>query len=308
MRRRDFIKGTVGASLGMTFIGCQTKSGNGQSKHKIQAHKILSCNIRVALLSDEEKGVGWNSRKEICVKVIKSRNPDIICLQEVIRVQAEDMQRSFPGFTLFGFKGPEMDKYSNGYYGIAKNVILFSEDKYELVSAGCYWLSKTPVIGGSMSWETKRARHLNWVRLKDNNTKKEFRILNTHLDHFSQNAREKQIEMIMDESSQYTKDFPQLLAGDFNEDSTNDVIKMIKRKGWTDTYTAIHNSSDPGFTYHGFIGPDFPKNYPEVKPKNKIDFIFSHGKVEIENAHIIKDNVNSIYPSDHYFISCEFEL
>ena len=48
-------------------------------------HSVMSCNIRITgLPADEVDGRRWDDRKDICLKVIKSRKPDIICMQEVI--------------------------------------------------------------------------------------------------------------------------------------------------------------------------------------------------------------------------------
>lgn len=273
------------------------------TKKNNKTHKIMSCNIRVALDEDEAKGFGWNDRKDICIQIIGSYNPDIICLQEVLKVQYQDIKKAFAGYMAFGFEGPEMDAHPEGYHGIAKNVIFFSREKYEFVSSGCYWLSETPHIAGSKSWETARARHCNWVRLKDKVTGKEFRVLDVHLDHISQGAKEGQINMIINEAAQYDKNFPQLLAGDYNSDIKNNVIKVIKSSGWTDTYSVIHGEVETGRTMHAFKGI-------KAKPgqNGRIDFIFSSGPVKTIASELIKDEVNGKYPSDHYFIYADVIL
>ena len=127
-----------------------------------------------------------------------------------------------------------------------------------MVSAGCYWLSEKSYLGDSKSWDIGRARHVNWLLLRDNCSMKELRVLNTHLDHVTQTAREKQADLILEESSQYLAEFPQILAGDFNADSEKKVIKTIMNRGWTDTWISIHGNKDPGFTGHGFHGVKKP--------------------------------------------------
>src|SRR5690606_25833383 len=151
----------------------------------------------VDLPEDEAKGFGWQHRKDICAKVIADEKPDIICLQEVLKGQFEDLKSAFPQFQGFGFDGPEMDAHTLGYHGIAKNPILFSDDRYALVSGGTYWLSETPLKAGSISWGSARARHANYIRLQDKKSKREFRVVNLHLDHISQEARENQIQVVL---------------------------------------------------------------------------------------------------------------
>ena len=135
----------------------------------------------------------------------------------------EDLERGLPEFASFGFVGPEMDARQVGYPGIAKNPILYSRARYDLVAAGGFWLSETPHLPGSLSWDSARARHVNWVRLRDRASHRQFRVLNTHLDHQSQRAREEQIKMILAEAAFYPADFPQFLAGDFNAGAANPV-------------------------------------------------------------------------------------
>lgn len=265
------------------------------------AHKILTCNIRVDLPEDELAGFGWKGRKDICVAVMRKQKPDIICMQEVLRGQNEDLKKAFKDYFSFGFEGPEMDAFTEGYHGIAKNPIFFSTKRYELLSAGGYWLSETPLVAGSLSWDSARARNANWVRLKDKRTGKDFRVVNVHLDHKSQQAKEGQIKMVIDEAKQYATDYPQILSGDLNAHATNPVYGIVKTGDWKDTYTMIHGEAEPGYTVHEFQG----EQYTKKDKGKKIDFIFSRGAVKPLAANIIRDSVDSRYPSDHYFVSAE---
>ncbi len=265
--------------------------------------KVISANIRVALPADTDKGHGWNDRKALLFDILKNHKPDIICLQEVLEVQNNDFKTAFPDFTVIGFEGPEMDVHTDGeYHGIAKNPIAFSNTRFKLVAAGQYWLSETPLKGGSISWNSARARNANWVRLKDRATSREFRVVNLHLDHKSQPARERQIRVVTDEAGQYPPDFPQVLAGDFNAGAKNEVYDVIGNAGWKDTYTAIHGDAEPGYTVHLFKGDKYEK-----KDKGrKIDFIFMRGADwQVKDASIIRDHADGRYPSDHYFVSAD---
>lgn len=289
--------------LVFVFIGCSHML-LANDPEVINTHRVMSCNIRVALPEDSIKGVGWDNRKTICVEVMKRYNPDIICTQEVIGVQYEYLTEALSGYYSFGFVGPEMDAFPVGYHGIAKNVIFFSKKRYKFVSAGAYWLSETPEIGGSKSWDTARARHCNWVRLIDTYSGKEFRVMNLHLDHMVQEAKEKQIQMVLNEANQYSKDFPQLLVGDYNADISNNVIKKIHSSGWLDTYTQIHGEGEAGASVHEFKGV----NDEKAKIRKRIDFIFSKGPVKSLASGLIKDNIDGIYPSDHFFLFADIEF
>lgn len=264
-------------------------------------HNVMSCNIRITGLdADEVDGRRWDDRKDVCLKVIKSRKPDIICMQEVIYESYAYMKKKLSGYIAFGFEGPEMDPYTEGYHFIGKNVIFFSKKRYELVSEGCYWLSETPLLGGSSSWETSRARHCNWVRLRDRKTGREFRVLDTHLDHITAIAKTRQTEVIIKEAAQYAADFPQLLFGDFNSGIKDEPYALLSAAGWVDAYEAVHGHEETGFTAHGW---KFDR-----KKGRRIDFIYTIGGVKALDAEIVKDAPGGIYPSDHYFLFAKVEF
>ncbi len=305
LSRRNFIKGggiAITASC-LPTIGFSV-ANQGISAHADEAtHKILGCNIRVALPEDDAIGRGWSARKNACIKLIKAQKADLIGLQEVLKVQADDLKNEMQDYGCFGFEGPEMDLNPETYNGIAKNLVMYAKKRYDMIGAGCYWLSETPEIGGSKSWNTARARHVNWLRLKDKKTGKQFRIMAVHLDHKDQEARNKQGQLIVKESNQYAADFPQLLIGDFNVDATNPVYSIITAGNWKDTYRTIYGDVEPGATFHNFLGKEYSKS--TEKKTGKIDFIFTKGNIITKNAKIIDDMVDGIYPSDHYFVSAE---
>jgi endonuclease/exonuclease/phosphatase family metal-dependent hydrolase len=213
------------------------------------------------------------------------------------------LERGFPDFASFGFVGPEMDARKVGYQGIAKNPIFYARARFELVSTGGFWLSETPHLPGSLSWGSARARHVNWVRLRDRASRREFRVLDTHLDHQSQHAREEQIKLILAEAALYAPEFPQVLAGDFNAGAANPVLKLALDAGWTNTHTAAPGPRDEGNTTHSFLGPKYIPKTEAGRKRGPIDFILTHGPVSTLAWKIIRDSRDGRYPSDHYFVS-----
>lgn len=264
--------------------------------------KVMTCNIRVALPQDTATGNGWNTRRDICFGTMRKYKADVYCLQEVIHVQYHDLRAAFPDYFVFGYEGPEMDAMADtAYHGIAKNVILFSRQRYELVGAGTYWLSEHPWLGGEISWGTARARHVNWVRLEDKNTHRQFRVCSIHLDHISQEARERQIQVFLKEAAQYPDTMVQVLCGDFNSHPDNPIIASEMQKwGWKDAYHSF-NGKYEDFSGHRFLG----RSYQPKRTPVQIDYIYTHGgNVKVLDAHFIKDDVKGKYPSDHFFLFC----
>jgi endonuclease/exonuclease/phosphatase family metal-dependent hydrolase len=195
-------------------------------------------------------------------------------------------------------------------YGITKtatcsnpiNAIFYHAGRFDLISAGGYWLSETPHLAGSRSWKSASIRLANWMRLRDHQTGREFRILNTHLDHMSELAKMNQVRMILDDTCMFPANYPQIMTGDLNMDSGHPLIHRIKEADWWDSYQKVHHPEDPGNTYHGFLGADYQTD------QGKIDWIFAKGELRIESAEILRDHENKRYPSDHYFVQADILL
>jgi endonuclease/exonuclease/phosphatase family metal-dependent hydrolase len=197
-------------------------------------------------------------------------------------------------------------------YGIANpdtsfnptNAIFFLRDRFELISAAGFWLSETPHIEGSVSWDSARPRFANYVNLRERDSGRAIRIWNSHFDHIGAVSRVKQGQVLTEAAQALPDDLPQIFTADCNADAKDPAIRNLTAGGWVDTYAAIHGPADPGFTYHAFIGPKY-------EPRNgtgKIDFIFTRGPVETLASEIIYDSRNGKYPSDHYFLSAEVRI
>jgi endonuclease/exonuclease/phosphatase family metal-dependent hydrolase len=250
--------------------------------------RIITCNIRYFGAKDGNNG--WEHRRELCAEIIRSRQPDVICFQELWGEQFADLAAAFEDFATFGMVDEPI-----GLRPV--NAIFYRRAALRRVSAGGYWLSQTPHVPGSRSWDSACVRLANWLRLQDRASGAEFRVVNTHLDHVSQLARENQARLIVEDAAAYPVDYPQLLTGDMNADSTNDAIAVFRRGGWIDTYAAVHGTENPGHTFHGFLGPD------HVSDIGKMDWIFARGAIAVTDAEVVMDSKRGRFPSDHYFIA-----
>jgi len=300
MKRRNFLK-QIGLAASLPLFGNVNLVAAEKAARTKGSHKILSCNVRVDVPQDAKTGDSWAERKEMCADIIKAQKADLIGLQEGQAAHLSYLKNRMP----------EYDSYALSHaadYFHPVNAILFLRARYELISAGGFWLSETPHVAASKSWDTANPRLANWVQLKDRSSGKEFRYWNTHLDHKGQEAREKGAAMIVQASAVLPKDFPQLLSGDMNATVSNPAIKSFKADGWLDIYSAVNGPKDPGFTAHGFKGVKDVAAKPDGSLREKIDWIFCRGPVKPISGAIIRDGRNGHYPSDHYFVAAEVTI
>jgi len=265
--------------------------------------KIMTCNIRCSTADDGENG--WTHRQTLCCEVIRSRRPDVICCQEVREDQYADLAEAFDAFDLFGVPDEPMS-----YHPV--NTILYRRDSFDRLAASGFWLSETPHVPGSFSWESACIRLATWVRLVDRASQREFIVVNTHLDHRSQAARENQARIINAWASVFPPEVPIFLTGDMNCDRRNPAIRVFKDAGWRSAWEAVHGDAEAGFTVHWFLGRRAAEKTRtlDFMPDDlgKIDWIFVRGDVDVDDAEIVRDHDDGRYPSDHYFLAAEVRL
>lgn len=257
--------------------------------------RICSCNLRGALLEDGKDS--WRERRSICLEVLRRQNADIYCFQEMQTPNREAVEEAFPDYRFFG----ALDRPAGGH---PMNGILYRKGRFRECGAGTYALSDHPHMIGSADWENQFPRFVNFLILQEIASGRTFRIINTHLDHQSQIAREKSTVMINEESTAYPAELPQILTGDMNSSIDNPALQKLLAAGWSDSFREATGIVEPGFTYHAFHGPKYTGSL-----RNKIDFIFVRGSWKIIDSQIVKDRGPSgHYPSDHYFVRADLGL
>ncbi len=262
------------------------------------AIRMVTANLRSVKGGDTEPsktGDKWARRKELCRDVLAAQKADIYCFQECRMPHVKYFQETMPEFEYFA-------RARVSGKGAPGNPIYYSKARFERLDGGGFWLSETPGEADSKSWGTTYARHANWVRLRERKTGRELIVLNTHLDHAVQSAREGQIQVVMDRAAALSGGLPMLLAGDFNAGASNPVYSRLAAAGWRDTYAATHGgNANPGRTFHGFK--------PLSPGGEKIDWILTRGPLTALRAEIIKDCLTAggahRYPSDHFFVSAD---
>jgi endonuclease/exonuclease/phosphatase family metal-dependent hydrolase len=259
--------------------------------------RLMDYNIRFDNPSDGSNV--WANRKDKVISMIRFYTPDIICLQEPLINQIDDLNAAFPHFDYYGV-GRE-----DGLKGGELNPIFYDKRRFTLIANGTFWLSETPEVVGSKSWFATLPRIVSWVRLKDLSCGKEFFVFNTHFDHISQNARDRSADIIMKKIPEIAGDLPIVLTGDLND------------RPFTYPYNQIVNSLNPFFLddastvsknpHHGptftFVGFDFVGI-----PGRIIDYIFVNARIEVLQHAVLSDNWDGIYPSDHLPVFVEFNL
>lgn len=325
----------VAAAVAVESSGCQVEGASPAATAADVAvpaegrpHRIMTCNVLLDLPEQAGTTLDWAARRrEACATLIRSRRAHILCLQEVGRGQNDDFVHAFPDFRAFGYDDPYVDRRPRRFHAI-KNVILFSAERYDLLTGGTYWLSDTPWVAGTRLHGEGLPRHVTWVRLRDRATGRHFRVLNTHWG-LKAEMRLQQAPVIAADTRQYASDFPQLLCGDLNSTPTSAEHRTLLDAGWADTAAAVRGearsvrttaevpttrqsmvttaattASSTTATSAPTEGSAAPVTAPAIH--RRIDFVFFHGAVKPVAAAERILPANPQHPaSDHPFVSAD---
>lgn len=291
----------IGLIASLFCLPAPAQEGGSTGSKKCQNVIVMTCNVRTPKEADSKTGDGWDNRKDFCIEAIKNQHPDIIGFQECTKKQYDDLHAAFPDFITYS---------TNGESALSEDPfeVIFVSSRFELITAAGYWLSETPYIPGSKSWDnSKHPRVVNWMRIRDKASGVQLRIINSHFDHRGQLAREHSAEMVVNDAKAFPADFAQIFTGDLNVDVPNKALDILKAGGWIDTYAQLYGEHEPGFTAHDFLGEKFVPT-GKLAHAGKIDWIFYRGAVKPVWSKILRDSRNGHYPSDHYFLIAEVKV
>ena len=255
--------------------------------------KVMTYNIRCGFCEDSSDVNNWSKRKYLVAYLIKNHNPDLIGLQEAEMFQVNELIEMLDEYDWYGVSRED------GKEGGESTAILYRTKRFLPEQKQTLWLSETPGIV-SKGWDAMFKRTVTIIKLKDLVSLKEFYYLNTHLDHIGENARTESSKLLVNEIGKYSTDYPVILTGDFNYTSTAEGYKIITSKLFDSKYSSKTESVGGNITFNGF-GND-------IKPDNKIDFIFVNDNVEVLNHTTDTTTFNGLYPSDHFPVIAEILL
>jgi endonuclease/exonuclease/phosphatase family metal-dependent hydrolase len=255
-----------------------------------QTIDVMTYNIRYDNPGD---GVNqWSSRKEKVYALIKKHDPEIFGVQEALSHQLEDLKSNLQGFDYIGV-GRDDGKKKGEY-----SAIFFKASKFKVKKSNTFWLSETPDVPGSKSWDAAITRVATWALFTDKKTRKEFILINTHFDHIGKESRANSAALLLTHAGKIAKDAPLIITGDFNctrEDKPYQVIMSQELMGLQDPAP----TNPPGTFCNFKVGS------MECRP---IDYIFASLHWRAADYKVITDNDGAHYPSDHLPVQVTFTM
>ena len=251
--------------------------------------KVGSYNLRTDTKRDLPLN-GWEQRAPRCLELLKAEKFDIFGGQEVQKCHID--QITAIGYKAIGLPRDNSPKAEH-------STIFYNPEILKLEKTETFWLSETPDVPGSKSWNTACPRICTIGYFTHKASGKIFVYVNTHLDHKSQLAREKGIELIIKYLKKFKLDYPYILTGDFNARPDSEVYKNIS--GFMADSSKVAETILPCAkqTFHGYQA-DPAKRRMSVP----IDYIFVNDiAVKVKSFQVIDDFRNGFASSDHFPLS-----
>jgi endonuclease/exonuclease/phosphatase family metal-dependent hydrolase len=274
--------------LAVSLIGCDAE------KEYIQ---VVTFNIRLDTPAD---GINrWEARIPVVKSYFERMAPDIVGMQEVLHRQLLDFQEILPDYSFIGTgrdDGIERGEYSP---------IFFRNDVFNLIDHSQFWLSETPEIPGSKSWDAAITRIVTWAKLEHISSGKEIYFFNTHFDHRGVLARQMSTDLMSEKMAEIAGGSPLVATGDFNirkRSSSlggamyyNLICGFKENNALTNTeYASMSPVSSGGATSNGFN-----PNWRE-RPPYAIDYIFSNDHFMVESYRVDHVMEGDVFISDHW--------
>lgn len=248
--------------------------------------RFITINIRTSVKKDSINR--WENRKNLLLDYLKCDSFGIICMQEATMLQMKFFKENLIGYEYVG------SKY-NVVRGEEYLPIFYSNNEFDYLDDGTFWLSENPDSVGSKGWDAAIVRRVTWVKLKSKHTDKELIVANTHLDHKGPISRVSSVKLIKKRMVDIAGNLPVIICGDMNSEQGSQSYYAALNNDFImyDAYQIAKKRKGVVYTYHAF------GMQPIVKRK-MVDYIFVTKDLSVDKIDIpVEYPINNIYLTDH---------
>ena len=259
--------------------------------------RIMQFNIREDKQTEPDYNTFTGVRAAAIVEMLHDVQPDIVCLQECRKTQAQYLATAVPEYTQILYPKDGIEKN-----GGQRDVILYDNTKLRLISWNKFWFSETP-NESSMSWDASTPKLTIYARFRSRtDTTKDVYVYCTHFPPSAPEAMGHAVTMIEESIAKMTKNtMPVFLCGDLNLSYDNAILDPLKAYMSHAASTALTSDGVEAITYNG---------YRDTNLKT-LDHIFYRNAV-VDTYHV----KNKLYQygtdckwiSDHYPLYCDLSF
>lgn len=263
--------------------------------------KLMSFNLRTDSVEDKEHA--WPNRAGMAASFIEQEAADLVGTQEGLAHMLQDIRQHLPGYASSG-KSRQSQRAD-------EHVAIFHRTaQWQVLESQTFWLSPTTQAPGSKGWGARWPRICTWATYASTlDPARKLTFYNVHLDNYSALARLEGLKLVWSvmEKKRQEDGLPFVLAGDFNTSPDTEPLQWLadarmEKSGLQALSIFDYMAAEKimgGKSYHGFLGGT------EGQP---IDFIFISSDLAFSSAKMHRNQVDGLYLSDHYPLSCTISL
>jgi endonuclease/exonuclease/phosphatase family metal-dependent hydrolase len=249
----------------------------------------MTFNIRLNTASDSLNA--WPYRKDKVSSQVLFHQVHILGVQEALYDQVTDLQQTLKQYQYCGV-GRDDGKTKGEY-----SAIFYDTVRLQLVKTETFWLSLTPGVPGSKSWDAAITRIVTWSEMKDKLNQKKFFVFNTHFDHIGKEARRESAKLLKQKVKDIAGNNPVIILGDFNSTPDDEPIRTLTDALDPNRFTDSKSISQtphygPDGTFNGFTGKEI-----NIAP---IDYIFLKGSWNVSQHATLSQTWQGRFSSDHF--------
>ncbi|KAF4985605.1 hypothetical protein FDECE_16442 [Fusarium decemcellulare] len=261
--------------------------------------RLISYNIRLDEDNLEDGERPWPERLPLMASQLNRQIDEsdnlLMCLQEGLRPQLQDLQQWFSGpwwdFLGWGRNGGRSGEYSS---------IIYQKSKWEVTNENTYWFTPGLWQGenepGAKGWDATHPRIMNVARLKHKQTGASVVYICTHLEYAGKVAARESAKLVAEYANKWSEGgkYPVFVGGDLNHQPGSEPYNNIAAR-LSDAREVIPPEHHSGFskTYTGFTS--------DGADDELIDYIFVRDKdsVELVDYDVLNNKPGRTWISDH---------
>jgi len=258
---------------------------------KVSATSLVVESFNIRYDNPDDAINAWPNRQHLIYAHLKTLQPDVLGLQEVLHHQLSWLNGQLPDYSYIGVGRDD------GVIAGEFVPLFYNKNTITKLDGGNFWLSETPDVAGSIGWEAQLPRVASWGHFEKDGA--DFFVFNVHFSHVSDVARQKSAEFLLTHIPAIAANKPVILLGDFNMLNNSAAYKTLtsgRLLPLTDTAT-LANAEDVG-TYNGFAAGE----------RSRIDYIFISNGLKSHDYRTYQISVAGVYISDHFPISTVITL
>jgi endonuclease/exonuclease/phosphatase family metal-dependent hydrolase len=252
---------------------------------------VITFNIRYDTPADSLNA--WPYRRDNAATQILFHDIQLLGVQEALHGQLEDLAARLPRFRYLGV-GRDDGKQKGEY-----SAIFYDTTRLQPLQSATFWLSLTPEVPGSKSWDAAITRIVTWAKFKDRRNGRIFYAFNTHFDHIGKEARRRSAALLLQKVAVIAGKTPSIVTGDFNAMPADEPIQLL-----TAANDPLHLTDSKAVSITPHYGPTGTFNGFGSKEKDNepIDYIFLKGRWRVKKHATLSQTWEGRFASDHFAV------